>query len=80
MLPIKGGKPTPRSRHTTLCIEDPTAGHHSLLMIGGRGGRRSVFSDVWLLDWINRVWTEVCLRVKFTFYVHLHVVLCTLSL
>ena len=58
---IKEKKPAPRSYHTTLCIEDPHTGHHPLLMVvGGSGG--SVLSDVWLLDVINGVWTEVCVH------------------
>ena len=60
---IKGNKPAPRSYHTTLCIEDPHTGHHPLLMVvGGWGVGGSILSDVWLLDVINGVWTEVCVH------------------
>ena len=58
---IKGNKPAPRNYHTTLCIEDPHTGHHPLLMVVGGDGD-SVLSDVWLLDVINGVWTEVCVH------------------
>ena len=65
---IKGKKPAPRNFHTTLCIEDPHTGHHPLLMVvGGLGVGSSVLSDVWLLDVINGVWTEVCVH-----FLHLH--------
>ena len=58
---IKGKKPAPRYNHATLCIEDPHTGHHPLLMVvGGFGVGGSVLSDVWLLDVINGVQTEVC--------------------
>ena len=56
---IKGKKPAPRYWHATLCIEDPHTGHHPLLMVVGGVGS-SVLSDVWLLEVINGVWTEVC--------------------
>ena len=60
---IKGKKPAPRNLPTTLCIEDPHTGHHPLLMVvGGLGVGSSVLSDVWLLDVINGVWTEVCVH------------------
>ena len=63
---IKGKKPAPRFYHTTLCIEDPHTGHHPLLMVvGGWGGGSSVLSDVWLLDVINGVWTEVYIYIPF---------------
>ena len=58
-IQIKEKKPSPRQNHTTLCIEDPHTGHHPLLMVVG-GFDGSVLSDVWLLDVINGVWTEVC--------------------
>ena len=63
---IKGKKPAPRTYHTTLCIEDPHTGHHPLLMVVGGVGS-SVLSDVWLLDVINGVWTEV-----YVHFLHLH--------
>ena len=59
---IKGNKPSPRTYHTTLCIEDPHTGHHPLLMVVGGLGVGSVLSDVWLLDVINGLWTEVCVH------------------
>ena len=63
MVQIKGKKPAPRSYHATLCIEDPHTGHHPLLMVvGGSRYYGSVLSDVWLLDVINGVWTEVCVH------------------
>ena len=58
---IKVKKPAPRTYHTTLCIEDPHTGHHPLLMVVGGAGS-SISSDVWLLDVINGVWTEVCVH------------------
>ena len=61
---IKGNKPAPRYYHTTLCIEDPHTGHHPLLMVvgGSRYGSSRILSDVWLLDVINGVWSEVCVH------------------
>ena len=59
---IKGKKPARRFSHATLCIEDPHTGHHPLLMVVGGYGDGNVFSDVWLLDVINGVWTEVCVH------------------
>ena len=72
---IKGNKPAPRRYHSTLCIEDPHTGHHPLLMVvGGWGVGGSVLSDVWLLDVINGVWTEVCVHFyDLHLLVHVHV-------
>ena len=68
MVQIEGKKPAPRYQHTTPCIEDPHTGHHPLLMVvGGWRVGGSILSDVWLLDVINGVWTEVhFLTSKFT--------------
>ena len=70
----KGNKPALRNYHTTLCIEDLHTGHHPLLMVVGGGGYGGILSDVWLLDVINGVWTEVC---TLNFFCN---IICTLHL
>ena len=77
---IKEKKPAPRRNHATLCIEDPHAGHHPLLMVVGGSGGSSVLSDVWLLDVINGVWTEVCVHFyNIYIYHHMHTVYFSIS-
>ena len=77
---IKGNKPAPRYYHATLCIEDPHTGHHPLLMVVGGFGVGSVLSDVWLLDVINGVWTEVCVHVLYMALCVVHYKACTCTM
>ena len=71
---IKVKKPAPRNYHTTLCIEDPHTGHHPLLMVVGGNDNGSILSDVWLLDVINGVWTEVYMCTFFCYYyMYMHI-------
>jgi len=64
-LKCTGGKPPARTYHATCCIAGtPTGQQHPLLMvIGGWGDGLKVFSDVWLLDMNNGVWSEVSMIV-----------------
>ena len=54
-------KPPARFNHTACCIAGPLTGQeHPILMVaGGGGGISQVFSDVWLLDVDEGVWSEV---------------------
>ena len=55
-----GKKPPARSSHAACVIGDIITGHHPLVMVvGGRGDGRTVFSDVWFLDVTNGSWSEV---------------------
>ena len=54
-LQTSGKKPPAREFHSACCL---TGDHPLVMVIGGWDGSR-VFSDVWLLDVTDRLWSEV---------------------